>query len=235
MKLTGVTPRCTRLWNEGATALIGISPFNSYFCMERIQAIIEFCERDARPVALFIPNDVTRYTLQARGYTPNRAIRKTRRQVQYLRNKIARAAGDRDLRILGCEELAASPSYTKYHAMLCTRFETDADFRQGCLDTTRWVLAAGENELVNEQAALLGVRYLLAELPLFFHAPDILGDENVVFIYHQCPAFIASMYQGPGRDVVSPGQGFGVLQVTSDARRYPSDQHDTGIWKEALD
>lgn len=214
MKLTGVTPRCTRLWKEGATALIGISPFNSYFSTERIKAIIEFCERDARPIALFIPDEVTRYTLQARGYAQDQAIRKTRRQVQYLRNKIARAAGDRCLRVLGCEELGANPSYMQYHATLRNMFENDPDFRQGCLDTTRWVLAASENEVVSEQAELRGVRYLLAELPLFFHAPDILGDEHVVFIYHQCPTFIASMYQEPGSGFVASGQGFGMLQIS---------------------
>lgn len=211
MKLTGVTPMCTHLWKEGATALIGISPFNSYFSAERIQAIIEFCERDGRPVALFIPDDVTRFTLQARGYTPEQATRKTRRQVQYLRNKIARAADTRDLRILGCEALDANAAYAKHHARLSEMFETDAHFRQGCLDTTRWVLAVSENEVVSESAALLGVRYLLAELPLFFHAPEILGTEKVVFVYHQCPAFIASKYRV--RDLVSLGQGFGMLKI----------------------
>ena len=212
MKLTGVTPMCIHLWKEGATALIGISPFNSYFSADRIQAILEFCERDERQVALFIPDDVTRYTLQARGYTSDQAIRKTRRQVQYLRNKIMRAAGTRDLKILGCEALGANAAYVKHHAGLSEMFETDAHFRQGCLDTTRWVLAAAENEVVSQSAALLGVRYLLAELPLFFHAPQILGDQAVVFVYHQCPAFIAAMYQD--RALVSPEQGFGVLKMT---------------------
>ncbi|HET9679653.1 MAG TPA: tRNA-dependent cyclodipeptide synthase, partial [Gammaproteobacteria bacterium] len=111
MKLTGVTSRCTQLWNKGATALIGISPFNSYFSTERIKTIIKFCERDARPIVLFIPDDVTRYTLQARGYSPDQSIRKTRRQVQYLRNKISRASGNRELRILGCGALGYNPSY----------------------------------------------------------------------------------------------------------------------------
>ena len=105
MKLEGVTGTCTRHWERGAAALIGISPFNSYFSAERIRSILEFCERDERPVALFIPDDVTRFTLQARGYTPAQAIRKTQRQTRYLYNKIERAAGDRDLKIFGCQSL----------------------------------------------------------------------------------------------------------------------------------
>lgn len=215
MKLEGVTGTCTRHWERGAAALIGISPFNSYFSAERISAILEFCERGERRIALFIPDDVTRFTLQARGYTPAQAIKKTRRQIQYLRNRITRAAGDRDLRIFGCAALEANPAYVRHHAALCQAFETDQDFRQGCLDTTRWVLAASENEQVSAQAALLGVRYLLAELPLFLHAPEILGEEAVVFIYHQCPDFIATMYRNPERARASPGQGFGVLQFSA--------------------
>lgn len=212
MRFTGVTERCTRLYDEGATALIGISPFNSYFSEERISRIVQFCERDDRKIAIFIPDDVTRYTLQARGYSPGQATRKTRRQIQYLLNKIARAVGDRDLRVVGCEALESNPVYVKHHDALRQAFETDEDFRTGCLDTTRWVLAAAEGEVVTEQSALLGVRYLLAELPLFFHAPAILGDEAVVFIYHQCPAFIAARYQDSERMHKSQGQGFGVLR-----------------------
>lgn len=213
MKLEGVTERCSRLWEQGAVALIGISPFNSYFSSERISEILRFCERNERSIALFIPDGVTRYTLQARGYSPKRAARKTRRQVQYLRNKIARAAGSRKLRIWGCEELRANTAYAKHHAALCRAFETDRDFRQGSLDTTRWVLAASEQENIGEPAALLGVRYLLAELPLFLHAPEILGEEAVVFVYHQCPIFITAMYRDPDQTYVSPGQGFGVLRL----------------------
>lgn len=71
---------------------------------------------------------------------------------------------------------------------------------------------AAERDAVSEQAALLGVRYLLAELPLFFCAPKILGTEKAVFVYHQCPTFITLIYQDPERSFVSPGQGFGILQ-----------------------
>jgi cyclo(L-tyrosyl-L-tyrosyl) synthase len=212
MNLLGITGECDRLWSRGAMALIGISPFNSYFSEERIGAIVDFCARDGRPVALFIPDDVTRFTLQARGYTAGEAVRKTRRQIQYLRNKIGRAVGDPSVPVIGCAELETNVAYARHHAAFLDAFEADPVFRQSCLETTRWVLSAKEDEEVGMEAALLGVRYLLAELPLFFNAPAILGVPEVVFVYHQCPELIAGLYRQPTRPFVTPGQGFGVLR-----------------------
>lgn len=215
MQFTGVTHQCARLWARGATALVGISPFNSYFSTARIAAIVDFCARDGRAVAVFVPDDVTRFTLQARGYPAREAERKTRRQVQYLRNKIASAVGTRDVPIIGCAELVANPAYVTQHASIRHAFETDAAFRRKCLDTTRWVLSAGEDEPVTAEAALLGVQYLLAELPLFFHAPAVLGASHAVFVYHQCPDLVADVYRETTPLRITPGQGFGVLRFAA--------------------
>jgi cyclo(L-tyrosyl-L-tyrosyl) synthase len=213
MELRGVTRECDRLWANGATALIGISPFNSYFSAERIRAIIEFCERGGRPVALFVPDDVTRYTLQARGYSEEEAVRKTRRQIRYLRNKIDQAIQTRGLPVFDCRTLESNSAYRERLAATLGRFKDDDPFRRACLETTRWVLSAKEDEPVAPEAAMLGVNYLLAELPLFFNSPDILGESQVVFIYHQCPSMVVGAYEDRARSRISPGQGFGVLRT----------------------
>lgn len=208
MRAQGITVACSSLWERGSTALIGISPFNSYFDEGRIKRLFEFCRQGGRDVQLFIPDDVTRYTLEARGYPASRAVQKTRRQVQYLRNKIKRATSGAPVSVWGCAELSVQPIYTQHHAALEQRFETDDDFRKGCLDTTRWVLAASPGEAVTEHAALLGVRYLLAELPLFLHAPEILGRETVAFVYPQCPRFVTDLFDGRYGASASEGQAF---------------------------
>lgn len=211
MELRGVTPVCGQLWHDGALALVGISPFNSYFSTERIRSIIEHCEQGGRSVALFVPDDVTHYTLQARGYTEDVALRKTRRQIRYLRNKIDQAVQGRDVPVIGCEALAGNATYRERYAALQARFESDAQFRSDCLDTTGWVLSTQTGHPVKPDAALMGVNYLLAELPLFFNAPDILDRAKAVFVYHQCPALIARSFSARDPALISPGQGFGVL------------------------
>lgn len=212
MQLQGVTAACSLLWERGAAALIGISPFNSYFDEQRIRQLLEFCGRGGRAVFLFIPDEVTRYTLEAKGYETSRAVQKMKRQIQYLRNKIVRAANGSVPIVFDCAELSKRDEYVRRHLALQRRFEIDPPFRQGCLDTTRWVLAATPNDQVDERAALLGVRYLLAELPMFLHAPEIIGRKEVVFVYHQCPGFVADLYRGRYGDVPSSGQGF--VEVT---------------------
>lgn len=226
MEFEGVTPACGECWERGATALVGISPFNSYFSVERIRAILEFCALGGREVVLFVPDDVTRFTLQAKGYSPERAIHKTRRQVQYLHNKIRRASQGREVEVIGCEALASNPVYMKHRALLNEAFRTEAGFRCGCLETTRWVLGAREQEIVTEEASALGVRYLLEELPLFMHAPEILGRPSVVFVYHQCPDFIASLYRDESPMKVSEGQGFGIVRDSDAATRSAAQQQD---------
>ena len=212
MRAQGITAACSLLWERGAAALIGISPFNSYFAEDRIRRLLEFCGRAGRAVALFVPDEVTRYTLEAKGYDTSRAVKKMNRQIQYLRNKITRAANGFAPAVLDCAALANLPGYVRRHTELQQRFENDRSFRQGCLDTTRWVLAASSDEQVSERAALLGVRYLLAELPMFLYAPEIMGRTEVVFVYHQCPQFIADLYRGRYGGAPPCGQGF--VEVT---------------------
>lgn len=212
MRAQGITAACSLLWERGAAALIGISPFNSYFDEDRIKQLLEFCGRGGRSVLLFIPDEVTRYTLEAKGYETSRAMKKMNRQIQYLRNKISRAANGSAPAVFDCATLADLPEYVRWYTELQRRFESDHSFRQGCLDTTRWVLAASPNEPVSEQAALLGVRYLLAELPLFLYAPEITGQREVAFVYHQCPQFIADLYRGCYGHSLAYGQGF--VEVT---------------------
>lgn len=208
MRALGITDRCTEIWERGATALVGISPFNSYFDEDRIRRIIQRCSADGREVMIFIPDEVTTHTLEARGYTPAKAARKTRRQVQYLRNKIARAADGCPPPTWDCARLAAEDAYRARHADLKRRFEADAGFRDGCLGTTRWVLSAHPGQEVSQDAALHGVQYLLAELPMFLSAPEVVARTEVAFVYHQCPEFIRDLYRGMYGGSVAEGQAF---------------------------
>jgi tRNA-dependent cyclodipeptide synthase len=171
-----------------------------------------------RPVAIrnrpVIRAIARKLTLLAAPSAPDRAAKKSNRQLQYLLNKIARAANGSAPVVLGCAQLAERPEYRRRYAEVQRRFEIDAPFKRACLDTTRWVLAASPGDKVDERAALLGVHYLLAELPMFLHAPEVTGRSEVAFVYHQCPQLVVDLYAGRFGDVVSTGQGF--VEVTDD-------------------
>lgn len=47
---------------------------------------------------------------------------------------------------------------------------------------------------------------------MFLYAPEITGQREVAFVYHQCPQFIAYLYRGRYGDSLASGQGF--VEVT---------------------
>ena len=72
-------------------ALIGISPFNSYFSAEKILEIFEWVNRQYTEFAVFVPDQISKYTYEALGYKESRTHQKTRKQDNYTINKINNA------------------------------------------------------------------------------------------------------------------------------------------------
>ena len=69
-------------------ALIGISPFNSYFSTEKILEIFEWINTQYTDFAVFIPDQISKYTYEALGYKESRVHQKIRKQDNYTINKI---------------------------------------------------------------------------------------------------------------------------------------------------
>lgn len=211
-----LTERCARVLERRAHAVLGISPFNSYFSEVRIRTLCAWALSNFEAVHLFVPDIPSAWTLEALGYKPDKARRKARRQASWLRNKILRAlaaAGvpeERGARMI--LDWAALDGYPRYRQSLrrCERlFHDQPSFRRACLDTARWVLegriaAAQLPDSAVEHAA----RYFLAELPLFIESTVILGQPASVFCYHQVPTFLRRLYSGEQVISVQPNQGF---------------------------
>src|ERR1700688_333964 len=79
------------IYKQRSHVLIGVSPFNSYFSEKNITTIIQWAKRNFKLVNIFIPDDMSIYTLKAIGYSQEKAEFKTRRQDIYLKNKVFRA------------------------------------------------------------------------------------------------------------------------------------------------
>jgi cyclo(L-tyrosyl-L-tyrosyl) synthase len=74
-------------------ALIGISPFNSYYSEENLKKLFSWglSTFKRKRISIFIPDGISIYTLHAMGYPKERAEKKTRSQDRYLKNKVIRA------------------------------------------------------------------------------------------------------------------------------------------------
>ncbi len=213
-----VSQRCASIYQAKDHAVIGVSPFNSYFSEARLTELFKWANTHFDAFHVFVPDEATRYTLEAAGYSQARARKKARRQANYLLNKIGRAlssaAPHMDLSgVLTNGVLAKNQRYTKLLSCIEDRFSHNPDFRRQCLECTRWVLEnqVAEVDHIDDGALLHAVRYFLEEMPLFINSSSIVGAQSSVFCYHQCPEVLRGLYRDRSDDLIDQQQGFLVV------------------------
>ncbi len=217
MNIDFVTPRCARLHGESAPVVLGISPFNSYFSEQVIAEIANWASAAGCDYYLYIPDGPSIFTLRAMGYEANKAIRKARRQCNYLENKIYKALGklgqtdeEITLRVLNSGRLDGDSVYRRILAQVYDLWQKNEAFKQGCISTAHWVLRNQRRQqyVLSNEALELAARYFLAELPLFLRSPEIINSPSAVFCYHQCPEFVRTLYQHGAYGLLHESQGF---------------------------
>jgi tRNA-dependent cyclodipeptide synthase len=202
-------------------ALIGISPFNSYFSAEKILEIFEWVNRQYTEFAVFVPDQISKYTYEALGYKESRTHQKTRKQDNYTINKINNALlcfyqnypDKGKISIHSISQLRKKQSYQDLYIKYSDLFNKDKGFRQNCLDMTEWVLlntSKDKNVKIEESQKNIAVQYFLLELPIMTHSTNILELESCDFVYHTIPKFLKQLYYD--KKLVSPTQNFLVLK-----------------------
>ncbi len=222
MQETPVTPVCAGLFNAHEHAVIGISPFNSYFSEEKIENLICWTKQHFDAFHIYVPDGPSQYTLEALGYPEGKAHKKASRQARWLFNKIRRS-----LKAAGCDEdrfdecilcsraLDKNQAYCQLLEEVELLFENDANFRSGCIETSTWVLngQAGALEEITPGMVKCAVRYFKAELPLFMDSAALVGANSSVFAYQQCPPFLEKLLLERRGDIIRARQGF--VKVTA--------------------
>lgn len=221
MKTVPISETCHKNYQLRAHACFGISPFNSYFSEERIRELALWGKSQFKSMHFFVPDVPSSYTLEALGYTPEKAAWKARRQCQYLHNKIHRAltsAGFLDTQacemVINWEILSTNERYLALYDEIQNRFETDELFQADCIEASRWVLErrVPEGQSLTQEMLKSAVRYLLTEIPLFLDTVGIVGKEASVFCYHQRVQFLDDLFNRKLPIQPSVGQGFVVIE-----------------------
>lgn len=194
-------------------ALIGVSPFNSYFTESNLEKLFRWAISNFKNINIFIPDEISAYTFQAMGYSEKRAKKKTRRQDCYLRNKVIKALiankiseSEARNKIIYLSHLIYKAEYLEVYNSCLKLFETDEFFRNGCLATSKWVLSNKGIPNSSEDLINMAVKYFLAELPMFLDTPKILNVSSSFFVYKDIPNFLEIIYNK--KLLVSPKQGF---------------------------
>ena len=216
---TPLTEHCAGPLRSGRHVCVGVSPFNSYFSVERITALARWAIAEFQSFHFFIPDQAAAFTLEALGYDPLRARAKARRQGQYVVNKVCRALWNvgvlrPEAHVLDGATLAENPFYQRLLMNAHELFDRDEVFAGHCLDATRWVLdrKLPDGEVPSEAQLRSAVRYFLSELPLFVDTPAIAGVDSSVFAYHQRVKFLEMLYARELTWRPRSGQGFVLLR-----------------------
>lgn len=184
-------------------ALIGISPFNSYFTYENIEKLILWGLKNFKEIGVFIPDEISAFTFRALGYPETRIKVKVKKQDLYLKNKILKVFNkvgfskeEIDSKVFYLSKIkATNKAYLEVYEICLKLFEDNIIFRDACVAVSRSVLSKtikGEN---SNPAMEIGVQYFLAELPIFLDTPGILGISSSSFVYKEIPEFLEIVYK----------------------------------------
>lgn len=213
-----------QIFKLGEHAIVGVSPFNSYFTEGNLENLFRWSIGKFKNISVFIPDGISAFTFKALGYSEEKSIKKTRRQDCYLENKVIRAFSNMGIskkeagqKILKVSELALNNKrYREIYQNFLEKFENESPFRMGCLSTSKWILASKERkEPISDEAVNVAVKYFLHELPLFLDTPGILGVGSSLFIYNTIPEYLQAIYNL--NCLISPHQGFLVANIKNDA------------------
>jgi len=218
MKETPVSLRCREILDKREHVLIGISPFNSYFSEENIKELINWTNANFKDFHLLIPDTLPYFNFLAIGYSHDKAISKTKRQVKYLLNKINRAFLSLSLdniknnKIIMVSNFAKNSTYCEIYNACLARYTNDADFKRKCQEASGYVLR-GYTSDVSSHLLDIAAKYLLGELPFYLDSPRILSVDSSLLAYHEGIDFFVNLYKNNNSGFVAGNQGHLILNL----------------------
>ncbi|CAL7961882.1 Cyclodipeptide synthase [Alphaproteobacteria bacterium] len=200
--------------------VMGISPFNSFFSVDNITAILEWAKSNSKSFQVFFPDQISIYTLMSLGYQEKEALHKIRKQENYLTNKIIQSLKnihitdeiEQQKKIIKLSELKNNKSYIELLDRYKKLFAENKDFYDICVDTSEQILEQNHrkkegDEVINFNNAH---EYLIQELPIPTNIGEILNIEKCVFVYKTIPKVLLKIYQNAYP--ISAGNNFLVLE-----------------------
>jgi cyclo(L-tyrosyl-L-tyrosyl) synthase len=216
MQITPLTENCLKPFERKEHICFGVSPFNSLFSQEYLEGLVIWAQDNFKSFHFFLPDEPTIHTLEALGYNQEEAKKKMRKQINWLKNKIHKALESKELMVndhlLDWKTLDLNEDFRKELNNIYQLFDGNTEFRNQCLESSRWVLQNKMQEgKVTDKCLLKAVKYFLSEVPIFAATNKIIGSETSIFCYHQSIQFHEELYSNRLVYRPCPGQGYGKI------------------------
>ncbi len=210
------TKNCRRIFECADHALIGLSPFNSYFTPQTIKNLVTWAAKHFSAVDVFMPGYEGAHTLTAAGITPQKAVNRIRQANKMLRNPAISALAscgipDPECRVHTWTQLLNRSSYRNLRELVRASYTTEPVIRHAHRQISQAVVQRVSKTTPTEQQIDEAVGYSIAELPLFLDSPSIFGVSSSVFIYHRSFEIIKFLVNNSSILKVASDQGFTVV------------------------
>ncbi|WP_235458572.1 tRNA-dependent cyclodipeptide synthase [Streptomyces olivochromogenes] len=209
------TSHCEVIFGEGAHAVIGVSPGNSYFSARRLHTLARWGLDHFDRVDFVYTDLYVAEMYEASGYAPDEARRKAVKNLRGVRAKVRDAVSRADpegirLRWHPMSGFRANSSYREIHAHLKDRLASDGDFRAVCEElVSRFLSSRGEATTQRQRSVCL--EYVCAEAPLFLDTPAILEVPSSLNCYHQLLPMAELLYARGAGLRASRNQGHAIV------------------------
>ncbi|GAA4619038.1 tRNA-dependent cyclodipeptide synthase [Actinoallomurus liliacearum] len=206
------------VWEQREHVVVGVSPGNSYFSVPLLTGLLGWLCEEFAHVDVVIPDLALEHTFLALGYDERRAAKKTRGEINALRNRIVRAwessGGPRETdglhRMSG---LASNEIYRERLAECEQALGKDDALWETCAKMSRDVLAArGYDGPFTTERIERAMRYLTAELPFFLASAGIFGVESSLNFYHQPLPLAELIFADKSVLQAPPWQGYATIR-----------------------
>ena len=220
----GETDCCKALIERREHALVALSPFNTLFGQDYINAVLHWAGSKFDHVDVIVPcPDEAARVLRASGTAPGRALRKARKEVSRL-TKCAASSDTKcgvqksEIRVLTYTDFADNEKYFYYKSLAEDLFDTCLEFRESCIDICHQAIsgrrrACGLDGIpVTEHEIAISVPYVFSELPFYVDTPALLGLKSSVLLYHKRWSIGSGLFSGNLPMKVAANQGFGLIR-----------------------
>ncbi|MGC0371505.1 MAG: hypothetical protein DGJ47_000194 [Rickettsiaceae bacterium] len=206
-------------------ALVAISPFNSYFSAEKILEIYKWVSRHYKDFAVFLPDKISKYNLEAIGYDDSKINQKVRKHDNHLLNRVndclkqfyQQSPDQKEIAIYSLSLLNQNNNYKALLARYLDLFHSNRNFQKKCLSITEWIISRNNgksgiemDEFQQSIAKYTAVQYLLHELPAMINSASVLAKPSCDFIYHSVSDPLKDLYLN--KDLVPDNQRFLILK-----------------------
>jgi len=209
--------RCRDVFDLGDHLLIGVSPGNSYFSVQRICELVRWGREFFDAVDVVYADLHVAAQFEAFGYAPEHAERRAVKEVKATQRRVRRGvaeAGRNRVAAYALSDFLPAPPYQRLHGEVRRALDADPVFREATEGMARSFLTGrldgGSGPSADQLAA--GVEYIAAELPFFLDTPALLGVPSSVACYHvELPLTPVLFGRGEGLRA-APAQGYAVVR-----------------------